>query len=97
MTTQAVNQSTDLKPIEGEINGKFWINEEAFCLNTELQPLITKFQVKGIRESENKLYYTPDHQRWVREDFLFKNKYSAYRSLMKQAEIEMRGELNETQ
>lgn len=94
MTTQP---STETKALTGELEsstvGKFWINEKAFCYNPEMQPLITEFQVKAIHDKGNGIYYSGDpingEQRWIREDFLHKNRYAAYRSLIKQAESEM--------
>jgi hypothetical protein len=85
--------STDAKTLTGELEqnpiGKFWINEKVFRNNPEPVPLIIEFQIKAIRESENAVFYSADTVHWIREDFVFKNRYSAYRALIKQAESEM--------
>lgn len=85
--TQA-NQSIELKPLDIETTSKFSINEKAFCFNAELQPLVKEMHIKGIIEKPEGIFYSNDHQNWIREDFLYKNRYSAYRSLIKQAEAE---------
>jgi len=91
--------STDLKTISGEIEhplGKFWINEKAFVFNPDMQPLIVDFHIKAIQEQNGSIFYTQDKQKWVREDFVYKNRYSAYRALIKQAESEIIEPINTT-
>lgn len=79
-----------IKTIDSNVGSKFQIGEKAFLYNIGMQfPLISPLQIKGVMEHDDGVYYTEDKFKWIREEYLYKSRSAAYRSLIKQAENEM--------
>jgi len=70
--------------------GKFSIGDKIYSFNINMQhPLVNEVVVKGIVNNDDGIYYTGDKNLWIKEEFLYKTRKDAYRSLIQQAENEM--------
>lgn len=69
---------------------KYTLGDKVYLYNIGVQyPLIRDFVVVGIVNNDDGIYYTPDKNMWTKEEFLYKSRKEAYRSLIMQAENEM--------
>ena len=69
---------------------RFTLGDKVYCYNVGMQsPLVVEVTIKGLVNNDDGIYYTADKSLWIKEEFLFKNRKDAYKSLISQAESEM--------
>jgi hypothetical protein len=69
---------------------KFNIDDKAYVYNVSMQsPLVMEFLIVGIISNDEGLFYTHDRQQWVKEEYLYRTRKEAYKSLIAQAENEL--------
>lgn len=67
------------------------IGEQVFVYNVGMQsPLVSEFVIAGIISNDEGLFYSHDRSQWIKEDYLYKTRKDAYKSLITRAETEMK-------
>ena len=74
----------------GSKGSKFGVGDKTYVYNVSMQaPLVMEFEIVGVIKNDEGLFYSHDRNQWVKEEYLFKSRKEAYKSLIAQAENEL--------